>query len=496
MKIKKFWWTVFLILFLSVLFSSKINLFTADLGRHIKNGEFVFKNTAVLSQNFYSYTNTDYPFLNHHWGSGVIFYLINNIFGFKGCSFFYAVISALTVIVFFLSAKKNSNLFTAGFSFVLALPLLLYRGEVRPEAFSYLFCGIFYYLLKNKSRYFLLPLIMLFWVNLHAYFFLGFFLIGIFVLEDIFKKESADLKKLLTIAVFCLFASLINPAGIKGVLYPLHIFDQYGYRLLENQSIFFLKKVLGDYPVGIYFFISFLIFVFSFILSIFKNRKINISNFILSLFINYLALKAVRNFSLFGLFLIPLMSENLKEFKFTKNESINTFLFIILSSLLVPALFLIKPIFWLSKNFGFGTKGGETQAANFFKENNLKGPIFNNYDIGGYLIYFLFPQEKVFVDNRPEAYPVEFFTKIYVPMQENEDIWKEKSDEYKFNVIFFYYRDLTPWAQNFLGKRIADKNWVPVYADKDAIIFLKNNTLNKSLIEKFKIPSETFSMKK
>ena len=493
---KKYWWFILAFFFFTLLFSLKIDLFTADLGRHIKNGEFVFKNPAVLSQNFYSYTNTNYPFLNHHWGSGVVFYLINRIFGFKGSGVFYAAISALTTIVFFLSAKKNANLFIAGLALVLALPLLLYRGEVRPEAFSYLFCGVFYSLLKTKKKYFLLPAVMLFWVNLHVYFFLGFFLIGLFILEDIFKKEFADLKKLLTIAVLCLLASLVNPAGIKGLLYPLHIFDQYGYRLLENQSIFFLKRILGDYPVGIYFFIGFLIFVVSFLYSIFKTWKINLSNFILSLFVSCLALKAVMNFSLFGFFLIPLMSENLKELKLSKKESINNFLFLILSSLLVPTLFLIKPKFWFSKNFGFGLKNNNLQAADFFQKNNLKGPIFNNYDIGGYLIYFLFPQEKVFVDNRPEAYPVEFFTKTYVPMQENEDIWQKQSEKYAFNAIFFYYRDLTPWAQTFLLNRIADENWVPVYVDQSAIILVKNNELNKDLIKKYRIPSEMFSMKK
>jgi len=58
----------------------------------------------------------------------------------------------------------------------------------------------------------------------------------------------------------------------------------------------------------------------------------------------------------------------------------------------------------------------------FFKENNLQGPIFNNYDIGGYLIFNLFPQEKVFVDNRPETYSSEFFQEDYIPMQEDYDI--------------------------------------------------------------------------
>ena len=57
-------------------FMEKIDLTTSDLGRHIKNGEMILDGQfGVLNTNFYSYTEPDYEFTNHHWGSGVIFYL-------------------------------------------------------------------------------------------------------------------------------------------------------------------------------------------------------------------------------------------------------------------------------------------------------------------------------------------------------------------------------------------------------------------------------------
>ena len=66
-------------------------------------------------------------------------------------------------------------------------------------------------------------------------------------------------------------------------------------------------------------------------------------------------------------------------------------------------------------------------SAEFFKQSGLKGPIFSNYDIGGYLIYHLEGQEKVFVDNRQEAFPPDFFQKVYIPMQEDPAVWKDMS---------------------------------------------------------------------
>jgi hypothetical protein len=79
-------------------------------------------------------------------------------------------------------------------------------------------------------------------------------------------------------------------------------------------------------------------------------------------------------------------------------------------------------------------------------------------------------------------------------MQEDEAIWKIKSEEYNFNSIFFYRQDLTPWAQKFLLARIKDPQWAPVFVDNYNIIFLKRNELNDELIKKYELPKEMFGI--
>jgi len=133
-------------------------------------------------------------------------------------------------------------------------------------------------------------------------------------------------------------------------------------------------------------------------------------------------------------------------------------------------------------------------AAEFYKSQNIKGPIFNNYDIGGYLIFHLFPEEKVFVDNRPEAYSVDFFQKIYVPAQEKKEEWLKLDQKYNFNTIFFSHLDLTPWGQNFLIQKVSDSAWAPVFADEYNIIFLKRNTQNAEIIKEYEIPKSNFGV--
>ena len=132
--------------------------------------------------------------------------------------------------------------------------------------------------------------------------------------------------------------------------------------------------------------------------------------------------------------------------------------------------------------------------AEFFKTQNVTGPIFSNYDIGGYLIFNLYP-EKVFVDNRPEAYPARFFQDEYIPMQEDEKIWNEELQKWNFNVIYFQRNDLTPWAQQFLITRVRDPLWAPVYVDNYTIIFLRRNEKNSAIIKNYELPQSMFSVK-
>src|SRR5258708_5314670 len=163
--------------------AQKIDLTTADLGRHIQNGNIILHGSAtdffqVLHTNFYSYTNPDFAFVNHHWGSGVIFYLIHQFSGFTGLSIFYILLGAATLWWFFDIARRESNIVLAAALASFLIPLMASRAEVRPEMFTYFFSGLFFWVLWRFEKkqidgrwLFMLPAFMLLWVNLHIGFF-------------------------------------------------------------------------------------------------------------------------------------------------------------------------------------------------------------------------------------------------------------------------------------------------------------------------------------
>lgn len=501
---------IIILAFYALTLAQPINLATADLGRHIKNGEMVSKDLAVLKTNFYSYTYPDFPFINHHWLSGVIFYLIYSLGGFLGLSLFFIFISLATFYLFFHLAWKYANFTIAALLSVVVIPLLATRSEIRPELFSYFLAGLFFWLLfnyQNKKLAFkwlwIIPVLEALWVNLHLYFALGIFLIGVFWLESFLKVRKVggmrEVREIGVILGLSLASTLLNPAFLSGALHPLHIYENYRYRVLEEQTFWFIENIMV-YPPAFYFKIVLGVFLLSWFIKakeIIKGKNIPVAVFLISAILTALGLVMVRNFALFGLFALTVTAINVRSLANLKIEMGAEYRNLVLPTtliLLILVMVVINPNFWASKNFGLGLQEGNDSAARFFLENNLQGPILNNYDIGGYLIFYLYPKHKVFVDNRPETYPGSFFQDVYIPLQENDEKWQEADQKYHFNSVFFYRRDATPWGQNFLVKKIQDPNWAPVFVDDNNIIFLKRNETNLEIIKKYGLPKSMFTV--
>lgn len=498
---------ILLLVWFCFLMAAKIDLVTADLGRHIKNGEWVVENHFNLSnpaspvhENFYSYTNADFPVVNHHWGAGVVFYWIYKLAGFSGLSIFYIFLSAVSFFIFFVIAKRESNFTVAALFSIALIPLMAERREVRPEVFSCFFAALFFWALwawQRKdlaaSRLFILPAFMILWVNLHIYFFLGLFFIGVFWLQEmlqfIFSKLSDEeflekvrrVKSLTAVLIFSAFAALLNPFGWRGLVYPFQIFANYEYTIVENKSVWFVENYGIANPNFMLIKAVLILMVLSFVLIfIINKKKISFSYFIFAIFFGAMGWLAIRNFTMLGFFALPILAANFENI-FTPNRKDN----LLARENGIAVAFIAIAILAVFSNYqfvslhsggrGIGLLPGNEAAAEFVQKENIKGLIFNNYDIGGYLIWGLPRNEKVFVDNRPAEYPGSFFTDIYKPMQNDPSIFEKIDQQYNFNTVVFSRSDITPWGMNFLKVIRENSNWKKAFEDDYAVIFLKKN---------------------
>jgi len=490
----------------------QFNLTVGDLGRHLKNGQLFIETGLIPKINLYSYAYPDYPFINHHWGTGVLFYLIQQLGGFSGLSVAFIVISMVTFLIFINVATKYSSFAIAAPIAVIVLPVLITRHEVRPELFSYLFSGLFLQVLwgykygKLGFRWlFLLPILELFWVNLHIYFFIGVLLIAVYLFESLVvylthKKQQnirEQVKGLAVILPLTVLAACCNPAGISGAIYPFLILNEYGMPVIENFSIGAILRAGYDFLPLIYFGIVFGLVCLSWLYAVIKNRSsVSLGNFLVSVFFFAMAWSAIRNFAFFAYFALPLAAVNLKNLQGEQGKARSSPSILKVSAALTVialVLIIIKPAYFVSSNrgrVGIGLEEANSAAAEFFLKEKIQGPIFNNFDVAGYLVYHLYPDHRVFVDNRPEAYPVAFFSDAYFPIQSDETKWQDTSHHYGFNVIVFNYRERSIRGEQFIIRRVLDPMWAPVYLDKDIIILAKRDGPNQPVIAKYELPKE------
>ena len=508
---------------LALYFARPINLATADLGRHIANGELVLNGvTDVLFTNHYSYTEPQHPFINHHWGSGVVYHLVHGIAGFEALTVLNILCIVGAVGLVFLAMVGQVRPWLLMLGFLLCAPLIASRTEVRPESFSYLLFAAEVLLLQwfvngrigRLIAILGISLVQLIWVNSHIFFIMGIGATVAFIIAQSFAKKDEHVKALAIVLAIQIGASLINPFHVHGLLAPFSIFTSYGYMVLENQSAWFIYDRFARLDV-IHFFVLAALFCFA-MFRIFRSGqwRQHIAYLLIALAFMLLSFKAIRGFALFGLMapvVLALAAESwlngLAHGTRSGLDRIGRFLPIGCGIVLLlwtgtyaspiatyevqdPA----RPGRTKRKAINaLGLFDGISRSAEFFRKSGLHGPIFNNYDIGGFLIYHLHRSEKLFVDNRPEAYSVAFFDSIYGPMQSDEAVWKAMSDRFGFNVIWFYRHDETEHAQPFLIRRTQDPEWVPVFVDDVSIMLVRATPDNAEVIERYAMPREMFS---
>ena len=469
--------------------------FNEDLGRHIKLGEIITKTKQVPKTNLFSYTNPDFPFINHHWLSEVVFYLSSQSFGNNSLIILKTIliISSL-LIVLYIGIKKAGYIPTLTTALLFS-PLLINRLFIRPEMFGYLFFSILLYVLffyeKNKRLLYAIPFILLLWINFHISFVFGIFITFIIFLSILSAKKKTIIHnpKLYIPFILAALFMLLNPNGISGLFYPFQIFKNYGYEIVENKNLFYLNNY-GFYPHVKYFFFLTPIYLISILILLAKSK---LKELVILIFFFILAIYQLRHFPFFVLaailpisiaqkeIIFPIFNKikRIKEYKYAIKIAYSILLIIlfIIFSILFATNTYFK-VFDINKRFGLGFNEDGKKASEFVKKHKLPKQIFNGFDNGGYLVYSLYPDYKVFVDNRPEAYPSKFFTEIYTPLQTNKELREKVFKEENINTVIFTYYDQTQWGKAFVEQMFEDNEFKLVYLDDYIIIFTKKTNIS------------------
>jgi hypothetical protein len=105
-------------------------------------------------------------------------------------------------------------------------------------------------------------------------------------------------------------------------------------------------------------------------------------------------------------------------------------------------------------------------AVDFISNQKPPQPIFNEYAWGGYLIWRLYPDYRVYIDGRADVYGDELM-KEFLAVNDGKPAWREPLDTHGIRTVL-----IKPDAALASLLR-QDSGWQNVFEDKQAVIFVR-----------------------
>lgn len=480
----------------------------SDIFWALKSGEWILSNLSVPTADPFSYTFGGKPWVDFTWGFQAIAFGFYTLMGqWTGLFILQVMLVSSTFLFIYLYLRQiasNRAWITVGLMFTVFAAAHT-RFFIRPHLFEFFFVSLYFliftlYEKKGKLGYLytLVPLQVL-WVNLHSSAVLGLFIAGAYaageVIDDLNGKKklnfglNSKIKHLLIVFLLLPAASLLNPYGLKLVIFPFihhgadnsdairHI-GEWVQPKLRELFFYFYPLPLDRFAFGLMF--AGVAASFALNRKRFKAREVFLIAGAL-----YLAVSHIRWIALFSFFSAPVIASNLAAWLDERDEAgrraglVFAVLTIFLASILVMDYNTPDGIF--VENRGLGLQAGKYPegTVDFMRREGIKGNIYNEYVFGGYLIY-MYPEVKVFIDGRtPTVYSPYFFWKSR--LAEDPGRWKRLSDEYGIDIA------LVGQETRFCGRLQENPDWAPVSFDDASALYLRRGEKFGGIIARHEI---------
>ncbi len=346
-----------------------------DFGWHLMSGDY-FVHHAIPATDIFTYTASDFPWVNHEWLSDIILYYL---YSFGGYTLLALVYASLWTLAFFLVARKSY-----GPLIILGVLAVLPFAGIRAVTWTVLGVVLVYRIVQARDRRwrYILPLLFLLWANIHGGFAIGLVLLGYWAIV----KRS---KQLLLLLGGSILVTFINPYGVD--LY-VEIF-----RTTLDGS---LRWVINEWvPIGsVWQTIAYVaIWGAGFLLLLGKKWR---SYLQVDVLLFFAALSSIRHYPLFVVLSLPYTTEYVKELAIKIPTTIDTSRRNVIWFVIVVITLFVG---WTGYDVYAISPNREdyypVHAVTYLEQHPCKGNLFNEYGIGGYLIWKL-PGYKVYIDGR------------------------------------------------------------------------------------------------
>lgn len=422
-----------------------------DTWWHIRSGEYILDHTQIPTTDPFSHTRQGEDWIDHSWGSQVVIYGAYELFGGGvapgdsgniGLALYMATLA--TVGMAFVYLMGEGNVYVRAFCVVLGAAAAAVFWSLRPQMFSFMLGGLVLYLLhlykrEDIDRLWLIPPIIVLWVNLHGGFAIGFILLfGSIAGElsgNLFNRDDdrvigwPRLKKMILVTAVSIPLVALNPYGVQMLGYP---FRTVGIGVLQD---FIQEWSSPDFhqPQNWPFAMLLLGVLATAGLS---SRRIDWTDLALVGGTAIMALMSGRNIAVFALVATPVLNRHLNawltdrgwQIRLRRTVSRPVLITNWLLLLMVLAGGLVKIAAALNEETVRTAQEQffPVEVAAYLRESPPPGAMFNSYNWGGYLM-FAAPDVPVYVDGRTDLYDDEFLRQ-YLEIVFLQDDWEAALD--------------------------------------------------------------------
>jgi hypothetical protein len=496
----------------------------AGIGWHIRTGQLILSTHSFPRVDPFSSSLGGQPWFAWEWLYDCIVGWLESVAGLNGVVASTALVIAFTFAwTFRLLLRRGVNLLWTLVLVLLATSAAMIHFLARPHVVSWLFTVLWFWVLESTERepagswkLWLLPPLMLLWVNLHGGFLVAFVLLAIyafgaawqwFALDDDGDhfdralqriRASSRSRRLTLIALLSVAATFVNPYGFQ-----LHV---HIYRYLSNR---FLMDHIDEFQSPDFHYVAQKCFAGLLLLALVglsarpreKHRGITATYGLLLLFAVYSGLYASRNIPVSSLLLILVIGPWLSEAWPTNaiaewikaragrqpagatQSQPSTFLQRMaaidgeLRGHVWPCAAVLFVV-WVAAQGGklgatsmmdvhFNPKRFPVDAVDYIAAHHVPGPIVSTDSWGGYLIYRLYPQVPIVLDDRHDFYGEKFF-QSYLKMVQVEPGWQDV-------LLQNHAASVVVPKNSALANILSEtRGWRAIYTDDVAAVFLQD----------------------
>jgi hypothetical protein len=448
-----------------------------------------------------------HPLTPHEWLSQVIFYLSHAWLGLDGVVIITALVIAFTFWrIFRRSLTVSGALFLTFGVVILGMAASSLHWLTRPHIFTFLLLALWMDVLEDLRsgkvrRWWLLPVLMLVWANLHGAFLAGIVtwaLYGAGAAWDMSmgRRESEPAKEALPGlprpipagfwrayllgGVLALVATLVNPSGFgvwdvgAGFL---------GSRYLVGRTVEYLSPNFHSPSAW-----PFLVMIGVTVLFLgLAPRRQSASRVLTTAAWMVMALYSARNIPLFVIVAAPTLAGVLADWLdgcaarwriagwWVRKDRRMMILDRSLRGWTLPALAFglvvlaiasgVTPDSNRSRN-RFDSDVFPVKAAGWLEDHPQQGNMFNHFPWGGYLLYRFWPEQRVFIDGQTDFYG-EALTRQYEQVISVVPGWDDILDRYDVGWV------IIPSQGLLAGELRGHTDWQSLYHDETAQIFVR-----------------------